>query len=141
MPMQQPDLFQTAKSPGGNRGFSTTKEKRSNVNLPETSAARKAAKGRFAVQFRILPDGGVQTVVGQEARTLRALVAAGSAGITSLDIATWALRTSHYIFKLRGYGLVIEMERENHAGPVPGLHGRYHLRSRVELIEPESKVA
>jgi hypothetical protein len=83
-------------------------------------------------------DGMSRTLAfeGQEARTLRALVEAGERGVTSLEISTWALRTSHYIFKLRRAGLTIETIREPHDGPVPGKHGRYVLRSRVCILEP-----
>ena len=83
-------------------------------------------------------DGTSRTLAfeGQEARTLRALIEAGDRGVTSLEISSWALRTSHYVFKLRGAGLVIEMVRERHDGPVPGHHGRYRLLSRVSIVEP-----
>ena len=83
-------------------------------------------------------DGTLRTLAfeGQEARTLRALIESGERGITSLEISTWALRVSHYVFKLRRAGLVIETQREPHDGPVPGKHGRYFLRSRVRIVEP-----
>lgn len=67
-------------------------------------------------------------------RTLQSLYAAGEAGITPLEISTWALRLSHYILKLRAHGLQIEMEREDHKGPVSGWHGRYRLRTAIEFV-------
>lgn len=84
------------------------------------------------------PGGTTRTLAfeGQEARTLRALVNAGDSGVTSLEISTWALRVSHYVFKLRKAGLVIVTLREKHDGPVPGEHGRYVLRSTVAIVEP-----
>jgi hypothetical protein len=79
-------------------------------------------------------------VVGQFARTLLALTAAGPRGVTSLEIATWALRLGHYIFILRSqYGLDIEMVREPHEGPAGrGWHGRYFLRSHV-IVNDDGK--
>lgn len=96
---------------------------------------------RITTRFRIAGDQQIREVEGQEARTLNALVTAGSAGITSLDISTWALRTSHYIYKLRKLGLSIDMEREPHAGPVPGKHGRYRLRTAIQILEDGEAVA
>jgi hypothetical protein len=74
-------------------------------------------------------------VVGQFARTLMALVDSGPRGITALDISTWALRLSHYVFVLRSeHGLLIEMVREDHDGPAgKGWHGRYFLQSSVVI--------
>lgn len=77
-------------------------------------------------------------VGGQIGRTLKALVEAGPCGVTSLDIAaTWALRTSHYIYVLRQhYGLAIEMIREPHKGLCgPAWHGRYRLSTPVRILE------
>ena len=87
----------------------------------------------------VFPDGTERrfVVTGQIGRTLKALVAAGPRGVTSLDIAaTWALRTSHYVFVLRRLGLEIEMRRELHEGPAgTGWHGRYILRSKVRIFD------
>ena len=85
------------------------------------------------------PCGSVRNIAccGQVARTLRALVEAGPRGVTSLEISSWALRTSHYIFVLRHrHGLDIETVREPHDGPAgPGSHGRYFLKTPVRIIE------
>lgn len=75
---------------------------------------------------------------GQAARTLLHAIQAqaDNKGFTSLEISTWALRLSHYIYLLRNDGLTITMEREDHDGPVgDGWHGRYRLKNRVEIIE------
>ena len=73
------------------------------------------------------------TVRGQYARTLDALVRSGKAGTTALEISSWALRLSHYIFALRkDHNLKIEMVREPHE---TGHHGRYILHSDVRVIE------
>lgn len=78
------------------------------------------------------PDGPF-TVNGQTARSLRALVDAGSKGVTALEVSTWALRFSAYCFDLRHkHGLVIDTLREVHPG---GWHGRHVLRSAVVIVE------
>jgi hypothetical protein len=80
---------------------------------------------------------------------LLALVRAGSAGRTALEVATWAYRFGPYVRKLRHrYGLTIETRRELHEG---GWHARYVLTSRVTIAadntpakqraEPERRVA
>ena len=79
------------------------------------------------------PDGLPVTVTGQTARTLLALVKAGAAGVTALEVASWAFRLSHYVLVLRRrHRLAIPMQWEAHEG---GKHGRYFLRSTVTIIE------
>ena len=74
--------------------------------------------------------------VGRDAQTLAELVKAGSKGITSQDVGGWAVRLSHYVFKLRKtYGLEISMTEETHGGEFPGKHGRYRLLSDVRLLD------
>lgn len=74
--------------------------------------------------------------VGRDAQTLIELVKAGSKGITSQDVGGWAVRLSHYIFKLRkNYSLEISMTEEPHGGEFPGKHGRYRLLSDVRLLD------
>lgn len=71
-------------------------------------------------------------------QTLKALVEAGDRGTTALEISSWALRLSHYIFILRTkYGLDIETRDEPHDG---GTHGRYFLRSTV-ILEDNGRAA
>ena len=84
------------------------------------------------VIFRVLSSGRTFKVEGQTARALVALAAAGERGCTSLDVVSWAYRFAHYVYVLRGLGLQIDMEREEHDG---GWHGRYILRSGVEILE------
>lgn len=84
-------------------------------------------------------DGRVRrfSVVGRFAQTLDALVKAGPSGITGQEVGGWAVRLSHYIFRLRrDHGLTIDMELEEHGGAFPGQHGRYRLLSRVRIVEP-----
>ncbi|KPH57657.1 hypothetical protein ADT71_28490 [Novosphingobium sp. ST904] len=78
------------------------------------------------------PEDQPITVTGQTARTLLALVKAGAAGVTALEIASWAFRLSHYIMVLRHkHRLAIPMLWEAHEG---GKHGRYVLCSAVTLL-------
>lgn len=79
------------------------------------------------------PDVLPFTVSGQTPRTLLALVKAGAAGVTALEVASWAFRLSHYVMALRHrHRLAIPMQWEAHEG---GKHGRYVLRSTVTIIE------
>ena len=56
-------------------------------------------------------------VVGRYAQTLMALVEAGPRGVTALEMSSWTLRLSHYIFILRTRdGLNIETQNEPHDG-------------------------
>ncbi len=78
------------------------------------------------------PDGAF-TVTGQVAKALGALLAAGAAGVTALEVNSWAYRLGAYVHTLRhDYGLTIETVRELHEG---GWHGRYVLRSPVSIGE------
>ena len=75
-------------------------------------------------------------VVGRFAQTLRALVDAGPKGVTALDLSSWAVRLSQYIHILRRkHSLNIETIEERHDGDYPGKHGRYLLRSNVQIID------
>lgn len=68
---------------------------------------------------------------GQSARTLAALVAAKSKGITALEVSSWAYRLGAYIHILRHeHGLNISMRKEKHPG---GWHGRYMLETRLQI--------
>lgn len=94
---------------------------------------------RLTITVRVLPDGQPFKVVGRDAWALRNLVRAGKAGCTPIDHP--GPRWSHYVFKLRGRGLVIETVDEKHAGLFPGSHARYVLRSEVEIIEMSDRRA
>jgi hypothetical protein len=74
---------------------------------------------------------GSFTATGQVAKALSALVAAGTRGVTALEVNSWAYRLGAYVHSLRhDCGLAIETVREPHEG---GWHGRYVLRSPVKL--------
>jgi len=76
-------------------------------------------------------------LVGQYARTLRALIAAGAKGITALDVSsTWALRLGHYVWVLRHRdSLSITTTWEKHDGAAgPGRHARYILQATARIV-------
>ncbi|WP_395449383.1 hypothetical protein ACHMW7_05785 [Aminobacter sp. UC22_36] len=81
---------------------------------------------------KIEPDGAVNEVVGRDAWALKNLKAAGKRGCTPIDHP--GPRWSHYVYKLRGMGFVIETIHEAHDGPFAGTHGRYILHSEVTII-------
>lgn len=80
-------------------------------------------------------DGRTLKVKGRDAWALDALLRAGARGVTPIDRP--APRWSHYIFKLRRAGLIVETIDEPHAGAYAGHHARYVLRSEVEVLEEE----
>ena len=89
--------------------------------------------------FPLLSERREIEVTGRYAQTLRALVEAGNRGTTALEMSSWALRLSHYIFILRTRdGLDIETRNEPHDG---GTHGRYFLLSQVEIIGSDGRAA
>ena len=73
------------------------------------------------------------SVVGRDAWALKALIDGGLVGVTPLDRP--APRWAHYVFKLRGKGIVVETIEEKHGGPFAGTHARYVLRSPVTIVE------
>tara|TARA_R110000772_G_scaffold267933_2_gene393360 strand:- start:129098 stop:129406 length:309 start_codon:yes stop_codon:yes gene_type:complete len=74
-------------------------------------------------------------------RTLRELVKVGPRGTTAAEMSSWALRLSEYVRVLRhDHGLRIDMQREPNSDGI-GKHGRYFLRDRVQLIDPEREAA
>ena len=94
---------------------------------------------KLHILAKIEPDGGVHDVVGRDAWALKMLIDAGKTGCT--PITRPAPRWSHYIYKLRGFGFVIETIHEPHDGPFAGTHGRYVLRSAVTVIAEKGRAA
>lgn len=88
---------------------------------------------RLIITARILPDGKPFKVIGRDGWALRHLVNAGKAGCTPIDHP--GPRWSHYVFKLRGHGFVIETVEERHGGQFAGTHARYVLHSDVEIVD------
>jgi hypothetical protein len=88
---------------------------------------------RLTLAFRVLPDGQTMTATGRDAWALSQLQSAGALGVT--PICTPGPRWSGYVFNLRRMGVLIETVDERHGGPFPGMHGRYVLRSEIEILE------
>jgi hypothetical protein len=80
-----------------------------------------------------LAGGNRITVNGCDAWAPSELVAGGMIGVTPLHNP--APRWSHYVFKLRRAGLVIETIDEKHDGPYAGLHARYVLKTPLTILE------
>ena len=74
---------------------------------------------------------------GRLAWTMLELVKAGENGITPLHNP--APRVSHYVFTLRGKGVVIDTDMEPHGGAFPGEHGVYRLKSAVTIEQVEGR--
>ena len=79
-----------------------------------------------------LPSVSCLAFTGRQAWTLRGLIEAGAAGVTTIDHP--APRWSHYIFKLRRAGLTISTAYEQHTGSFPDTHGRYRLETLVTVV-------
>ena len=90
---------------------------------------------RYTIRARILPDGRPMTIVGRNADTLEKLIAAGSRGVTTIEYP--APRVSHYVYRLRGMGFIINTVDEAHGGLFAGHHGRYTLVSQVEILRDD----
>jgi hypothetical protein len=88
---------------------------------------------KFPLKVRVLPDGNTIKVKGRDAWALESLIQAGPAGCT--PITHPGPRWSHYIWKIKQAGIHVETLHERHGGPFPGNHGRYVLRSKVEVLE------
>jgi hypothetical protein len=88
---------------------------------------------------KIEPDGGVHEVIGRDAWALKNLMEAGKRGCTPIDHP--GPRWSHYVFKLRGMGFIIETIHEDHGGPFAGTHARYVLHSQVVILQEIGRAA
>ena len=77
-------------------------------------------------------DGFEHTFKGRDAWALNNLLQAGERGCTPLDHP--GPRWSHYVFKIRKAGVVVETVDENHGGAYAGTHARYVLRSAVVVV-------
>jgi hypothetical protein len=107
------------------------------VELTHASHNKHGALRPLVVRVLPVNGGTAFTVAGQTARAIVALHRAGPAGLTALEVNSWAYRLSAYCFNLRKKGLTIVTEREEHAG---GWHGRYVLHTPIQ-IEPVSEGA
>lgn len=93
---------------------------------------------RLSIIFRLDEQEQIR-VEGRVAWTLLQLIEAGKVGCTPIERP--APRWSDYVFQLRALGVGIETILEKHAGPFPGNHGRYILRSSVELLSRNGESA
>ena len=78
-----------------------------------------------------LDDGQAIRCTGREALTLLTLIERGSRGVSGVDFPGGpAYRLGAYVFDLRGMGVGINMELEEHG---IGHHGRYTLVTPVKI--------
>lgn len=102
-----------------------------NLTKQITEATRKRqVKFRFSVNVE---GRGTLTFEGRTAWALDQLIKAGAGGCT--PITHPGPRWAAYVLKLRKAGLIIETIHERHDGPFPGNHGRYVLRTPVEIVD------
>lgn len=94
-------------------------------------------KTSLTITFCIRPDGVRLVALGRAAWALQQLIKAGDSGCT--PITHPGPRWSHYVWLLRGMGVLIETIHEPHAGPFPGTHARYTLKSDLTIISDSSK--
>ncbi|APG62556.1 hypothetical protein LPB140_06900 [Sphingorhabdus lutea] len=105
----------------------------------ETKAAKgaylKTCSGRKRKAIWFLLPSGRALLVGQNARTLSALINSGKAGVTALELSSWAFRLGSYIHTLRSqYGLDIITIKETH-NELGDWHARYVLNCDVQILE------
>lgn len=101
-----------------------------NLNLNQPNGNKK-----LTAKFQLNKNSQEKVFVlnGRDCQTLIALVEAKQKGTTALEISSWALRLSAYIFNLRKEcGLDIITNTEPHDG---GHHGRYVLQDDVRILE------
>lgn len=94
---------------------------------------------KLTVLAKIEPDGATVEVIGRDAWALLNLIRAGERGCTPIDVP--GPRWSHYVYKLRRAGFVIETIEEAHGGPFAGHHARYVLRSQVSVLSEMGRAA
>jgi hypothetical protein len=110
--------------------------------LPEKTPQVQRAKhdgakdppGKLRIQLRL--DGDTPRDLafeGRDAWALILLLNAGEKGCTRIDAP--GPRWSHFVWKLRRSGLVVETINEAHCAPFAGHHARYVVRSRVRILE------
>jgi len=103
----------------------------------------KTDRAQYTMRVQIMdkgePVGLPMTIIGRDAWMLQELIKAGKAGCTSIDNP--APRVSHYVFKLRGFGIAIETVHEPHSGPFRGSHARYFLRSDLVVLDEKVRAA
>jgi hypothetical protein len=91
------------------------------------------------LKIKVRRDSTEMYLRGREAQTMQLLIERGTAGISSLHHP--GIRLSHYIFKLRGYGFLIETVNTPHGGDFSGHHAVYLLKSSVSIVGGEARAA
>lgn len=105
------------------------------------SRSRATIKIAFRKTGRETPQPW-QYCTGRVAQALCLLASAGEAGLTSATVGN--ARLSAAIYRLRReHGLTIITETESHSGEFAGHHGKYVLRTAVEVgnAEPVEEAA
>ncbi|MDL2408740.1 hypothetical protein PY650_24475 [Rhizobium calliandrae] len=92
---------------------------------------------KLKIKVRKVSDGSEMFVHGREAQTMQLLIKNGDQGISSLHHP--GIRLSHYIFKLRSYGFLIETVNTPHSGDFPGHHAVYRLKSEVMVLQCDDR--
>ncbi|MEG3155317.1 winged helix domain-containing protein [Sphingomonas sp. RB1R13] len=106
-----------------------------NIAQVETSStpgiyAKPSRPFKLIIVEAIGPAGRFE-VIGQVAKTLVASVEHSAAGLTAIEVNSWASRLGAYVHTLRhDYGLAIETVHEDHEG---GWHARYRFVSPVTI--------
>jgi hypothetical protein len=90
------------------------------------------------VALTIEINGAIKKIRGRDAWALIELVTGGIVGVTPIEQP--APRWSHYIFKLRRAGIIIETIDERHSGSFAGSHARYLFRSPLHVIKTVRQV-
>lgn len=92
------------------------------------------AKPKYKILALIFdnPLGTLRQYSGREAWALNELAKAGGDGITTAMYP--GTRLSEYVSQLRKSGLEIETKDEPHGGLFSGRHGRYILKTRLQLF-------
>lgn len=88
---------------------------------------------RLEIELFNGPKPARLTLIGRNAWALMQLLTEGERGCTPRTHP--APRWSAYVHDLRQMGIDIETIHERHGGAFPGNHGRYVLRSFVNVLE------
>ncbi|MCX7324430.1 MAG: hypothetical protein NTZ14_08360 [Hyphomicrobiales bacterium] len=90
-------------------------------------------KRGFPIVLARIVDGPAIVATGREGETLLRLVEKGSRGLRAYDFAGGPpFRLGAYIHDLRGMGLAIRTDREEHA---TGWHAVYVLETAVRIVK------
>lgn len=115
---------------GDNRGKGNGGQANNLNNQIREMTGKRQGKFRISVSVE---GGETLTFEGRTAWALDQLIKAGAGGCT--PITHPGPRWSAYVYKLKKAGLIIETIHERHDGQFPGNHGRYVLRTPVEIVD------